>query len=70
MADQTLRDIFACHALPTLLDRGLRNMSDVPIRPDAFDTVAKAAYAVADAMLKVSQRGQQPPGTTTPGPLK
>jgi len=62
MTNPELRDLFASRALPTLLDRGLRNMSDMPIRPDAFETVAKAAYAVADAMLKVGQGLQAQPG--------
>jgi hypothetical protein len=62
MTNPELRDLFASHALPGLLDRSLRNMSDVSVRPDAYENVAKAAYAVADAMLKVGQSVQAQPG--------
>lgn len=50
----TLRDYFAAKAVPAFLDIANQEGSD-PCDEDTHEIVAKAAYSMADAMLKARE---------------
>jgi len=57
MTNSELRDAFAGQAIPSLLLVHLQaaNENTLPDSSDFYDSVARAAYAVADAMLKTKR---------------